>query len=360
MSNGEKFLQRHPSRPEFIFSLAEMAPHQFMELPAIPAPDTNKIEHIGMTRIIFTTLGILSCMAYSIDTNATCTYYTNAPNITIQMSGTYLDTPSIGIGGTIATFEKDPGKSLVATGCTGYSSGGAVVYTTPHGIDTNRVFPTNLKGVGVKIQGSPNLFVPLVVTELHAPGAYTGVYTQGTRRFIFVKTGPISPGTISSGDVPITAMILDGRMYQFMYPAGSMTITSPSCSISNDSVDMGTVKDSDFKGIGSTAGVVRVSMRVRGCSPGVSRVKYQLSAPGGMIDYRKGVLRLSADSSAKGVGIQLKSASTGAPIMFAFPISVSVNGGTGSFDAIASYYQYETTVQPGTAKSKLIFSVDLD
>lgn len=143
----------------------------------------------------------------------------------------------------------------------------------------------------------------------------------------------------------------------FQIPRIGVRVTS--CQTPDLSVQLGSHKASAFSGRGSTTPAVNFNVAIKNCPAGMSQVKYEISAPDGIVDASNGVMALAASSTAKGVGIRLTDSNDRA-LKFNSQYTLSsykaATGGTYSVPLRASYYQTGSgAVTSGTANGSLVF-----
>ncbi len=185
-----------------------------------------------------------------------------------------------------------------------------------------------------------------------------------------VKTAAVvQPGVIAGIQVMQLALLNSNNTIQEGALSGSVNISSVnvavlSCSTPNVTVPMGTYLATAFKGIGSTTTPVPFSVAINNCPAGMSRIGIQLVAPSGYIDQAGGVINLSSNSTAKGIGVKLTKAPGGAAMTFGAPGYVvpgyNTQTASSSFTMTfnAAYYQTATAVGAGTANALLEFTMN--
>ncbi|MGZ2749398.1 fimbrial protein [Burkholderia stagnalis] len=264
--------------------------------------------------------------------------------------------------------------SLTKAGMTVTQNG--VVYT---------VWKTNVPGVGVAIgvqsivngcgaqpwqdlgTPTPPFPSPWVGYACNQNGSITN---GGKAQVALVKTGPITAGTVSGGVLfegasataqsSASGYTIDtsGRV---SYSLTSTIINVAACTTPNVTVNMGSTMQSAFKGIGSaTNPPVAVNVAVNACPSGLNSIQYQFNPVNAVLDSTNGVLALSSDSTASGIGLQLKD-SSGNALKYNTPYTLtSYNTSTGGSYTIplkAAYYQTAATVKPGSANAVLTFTM---
>ncbi|MBN3817322.1 type 1 fimbrial protein [Paraburkholderia sp. Se-20369] len=139
-------------------------------------------------------------------------------------------------------------------------------------------------------------------------------------------------------------------------------ITVAACTTPNVTVNMGSVMQSAFKGIGSTGGMtpIPVNVAVNACPIGLTSIQYQFTPVNAVLDSTNGVLALSSDSTATGIGLQLKDGSGNAlkyNTKYTLTSYSSTTGGSYTIPLKANYYQTSASVTAGTANAVLTFTM---
>lgn len=236
-----------------------------------------------------------------------------------------------------------------------------------------QVFNTNLPGVGLIMQvnsyGPGRSFGPYSITDSGwwiagaYPGPFFGVSFGTSIAFAFVKTGPITPGTVSLGAVAQAAMADQGIVATTRLPVtvtGSPVFTAAACTTPNIPVDLGTHRTSEFSGPNSVTSSVNFDLALNNCPAGMNAIQYQVDAVTPIISATNSVVALDASSTASGVGLQLLNGSgTPFPLGSAQTFSgySSATGGSYTIPFKARYLQTGSTVGPGRANSVMTFTM---
>ncbi|MBN3817323.1 fimbrial protein [Paraburkholderia sp. Se-20369] len=254
----------------------------------------------------------------------------------------------------------------------------------PHGL-AYTVWNTNVPGVGIAIgvnpyvstcgyQGWQNLGKPSGTFPTPWSG---GVCTQngsvtngGQAEMALVKTGPITAGTVTGlqfEGASVTGPTLKGPFTvapsgHVLFSLSPTNITVAACATPNVTVNMGSVMQSAFKGIGSTGGMtpIPVNVAVNACPIGLTSIQYQFIPVNAVLDSTNGVLALSSDSTATGIGLQLKDGN-GNALKYSTPYTLasysSSTGGSYKIPLTAAYYQTAARVTAGSANAVLTFTM---
>ncbi|WP_187192318.1 fimbrial protein [Cupriavidus metallidurans] len=250
------------------------------------------------------------------------------------------------------------------------------------------VFQTNLAGVGLVI-GVASLYridgvdywadttfnapngasisnVTPVAEGVADSGVPPGELTYGASlSFAFVKTGPITAGTISMPSVIGTVGMADRPYTNPIANANLIVSGNPSfleiaCVTPSVTVNLGTQPATSFGGIGSTTASVPFTIDLKSCPAGINNVSYEIDAVTTIVDPVNSVVSLDAGSTAAGVGVQLLN-NSGTPLPLGSPIAfTSYNPAGGNFSIPLKARYYRTTgapVLPGTANSSMTFTM---
>ncbi|WP_080400515.1 fimbrial protein [Burkholderia ubonensis] len=232
--------------------------------------------------------------------------------------------------------------------------------STPHLPPTpNKVYPTNLPGIGVKFLYASNAEPLPYQTSLTA--GTTGnwsMYAGTTFSYVFVATGPVSGGSITPADLPTASFELRGKAYLIVQAIGSLKFAALSCKTPDVTVDMGTVRAADMKSVGATSTPVGFKVAANNCPAGLSKITYQFKAPNGVIDPAAGVIALSDDSTARGFALKLMD-ENGSALRFdsPYPINVAPTGGSYALPLKAAYYRTSQKISSGSANAILTFTM---
>ncbi len=271
----------------------------------------------------------------------------------------------------------------------GLTQTNVTVQNPANGGGTYKVHATNLPGVGIAFSGQ---FVvggcgpqpPAGRVDMTGNGGSrwrtcAGPDNNGRQPYGFnamtamlVKTGDIQPGMVSlPGDVLLTRPIMGGADINnpivspgpnASFRVNAVAVYVKSCTTSNVTVPLGQSTTKSFKGVGSETPRVKFSVPINNCPAGLQRIGLQFSAPSGVVDANNGVIALSAESTAQGLGLKLVSVSNGKPMAFGAPgyevaQYAPATGGSYSADFYASYVQTGAAIKPGTANGTLIFTL---
>lgn len=243
---------------------------------------------------------------------------------------------------------------------------------------TFTVFQTNLVGVGLVIgvasqftwsgadnwgdvyySGYPN-GVALGNASWASMGSETSsgasYWFGASLTFAFVKTGPITAGTVSMpGTIGQVGMddrpIASPMLIATLSTTGNPTFTEVACATPPVNVNLGTQSTSKFSGAGSTTVAIPFSIKLNSCPAGINTVSYEIDASTTIVNAPNSVVALDGGSTASGVGVQLLNGS-GTPMTLGSPVVLtSYNPAGGSFSIPLQARYYQTSASPVTAGS---------
>lgn len=298
-----------------------------------------------------------------------------APTVQLDMAiGRVVVNPDLAVGSVIATQNWTmPAGTGVNYRCSGTTVFKASIVATGVTDLGNKVYSTNVPGIGLRFSRGGS------TVNIVYPGSFTtggGSFSLEGSRFTLevIKTASVTgSGTLAAGKYtsydweygnnPILVTFLS---------ANAITIVSPSCTVlsgKNMNVDVGSIKRSDLKGVGTTAGGKNFNIELQ-CSGGLSASGYaniEASFSGtlatGTTVTRGALLNEKAGSSiAKGIGIQvLKS---GVPVEFNKKYNVgTLNNQETRYITLpffARFYQYAAATSTGEVESHMIFNLTYD
>ena len=173
-----------------------------------------------------------------------------------------------------------------------------------------------------------------------------------------VAIGPIKAGASIPQGV-LGSLSAGGDIDVYTIRAGNtVSVSALTCKTPGVTVKMGDKNYlSLFQGAGTTLAPVNFSIALNECPAGISKVSYQLVPNTQILDAARSVIALDADSTAKGVGLQLLT-NAGNPL----PLKTNIQfgdynklGGNFNIPLKAAYRQTESAVGPGTANSSVTF-----
>lgn len=222
------------------------------------------------------------------------------------------------------------------------------------------VYGTGVPGIGVKVllegmmvgDSSPTYgFVALY-------GPYYGLKYQ----FVLTTPGPISGGVIDGSKLPVVQFWYGDLLVATGNATGTLNLLPLTCYASNVSVNLGVHQLNEFAGQNKpvTTAPVPFDVSVNGCAGGLNSVSVSLMP--NTTSMGNGVVSLSSDSNAQGVGVQILD-DQGNPAVFSsapqyyYAYVSGPNSWSGKRRFAARYYQTGAAVKPGTANAVLTFTM---
>lgn len=251
------------------------------------------------------------------------------------------------------------------------ASGANTAYTKaismPYGVVPGmpNVYQTGVDGIGVRVTiGAFAVTSSLPITNgalyaLYGDPAYGLIYD-----FVKTKPGPIIGGSIVYGaSLPSVQLWFGDLLVATGSASGSFVIQASTCNVSSVTLDLGTHKVDEFSGPNAPISTAAkpFTIDISGCQDGFKRISVGLSPT--TSDLGNGVVALSADSQAQGVGIQLLDGN-GAPVVFndntlyKFAYQSGTGSWAGSTAFAARYFQTGASVVGGDAKTVLSFTMN--
>jgi len=240
----------------------------------------------------------------------------------------------------------------------------------------NKVYSTNVPGIGMRFSRggtTVNIIYPDVYSSTIS--RTTSYSLEGSRFTVdIIKTAAITgSGTLAAGKYTSydwengNNPILDTYL-----SANAITVVSPSCTVlsgNNMNVEVGAIKRSDLKGVGSTAGGKDFNIQLQ-CSGGLSASGFaniNTTFSGNIAsntNASKGVLinEKEGSAAARGVGVQVLK--DGIPIEFnkKYMIGTLQSQETRyiTLPYQVRFYQYLPTISTGKVESHMVFNLTYD
>jgi type 1 fimbria pilin len=224
------------------------------------------------------------------------------------------------------------------------------------GVPSGSTFPLGKTGLSFRIK-TPNPSLPIMGPPfLLSSGSYT---TSGGNYGveIFKSAELSSQSVITAGH--LGNLQADDLMLVKFNLVNPITLNAASCQTPAVSVQMGDdYRLDEFEKSGATPRVIKFNIALNQCQRGIKKVNYQLKATTRVIDSTKGIVALNAESTAKGIGLQLMN-DAGQPIALdtVYPFNGFNTTGTDfKIPLSAAYYRLaEDTLQAGTANTAVTF-----
>lgn len=307
-----------------------------------------------------------------------------ASTVRLDMAmGRVVVDPNLAVGAVIAqqswTMPGAGGRNNYFYSCTGRNTFKADIVAPGVNDLGNKIYSTNVPGIGLRFSRggeSVNIVYPGSYTPQVPEWQTTNYSLEGSRFTLeIIKTAALTgSGTLADGQYtsydweygrnnPILTTYLS---------ANAITIVSPSCVVvggRNMNVDVGTIRRSDLKGVGTTAGGKDFNIQLQ-CSGGLNDSGYaniQTSFSGTLAtgtSASTGALlnEKTGSSMAQGVGIQVLK--EGSPLEFNKKYDVGrLNNQEIRYLTIplrARFYQYGPSVSSGEVESHMIFNLTYD
>lgn len=175
------------------------------------------------------------------------------------------------------------------------------------------IFMTNVPGIGVRYSVTQNYlgsFTTVPYSTTFSPPATTNtLYYIGAE---LVVTGPVGNGTLTT--IPSLTITFSGNCFDTVtrtqYVTAGSTVTASTCSVTTSSIQVSLlpgVSPSSLASAGATSGATPFSIGLD-CPAAVNA--YVSLTDASNPANRSTILSASADSTAKGVGMQISSGST--------------------------------------------------
>ena len=309
---------------------------------------------------------------------ASCTRL-SSPTVMLDMVvGRVVVPPDLPVGSVILTHDwtmSAPGGASYR--CTSGTNRFAAKIVSPGATDLgNKIYSTNVPGIGMRFSRG-GATVNIVYPDVFSSRVYnTTDYSLEGSRFTLeiIKTAATTgSGTLVAGKYTSYDWESGGNPILETYlSASAITVVSPSCSVlsgKNMNVDVGSIRRTDLKGVGTTAGGKDFNIELQ-CSGGLSESGYaniQTSFSGtlatGTTVSRGALLNEKSGSSlAKGIGIQVLK--EGVPLEFNKKYSVGTLRTQETryitLPLHARFYQYAPTTSTGEVESHMIFNLTYD
>ncbi|MCS2169600.1 fimbrial protein [Scandinavium sp. TWS1a] len=366
--------------------------------------------------ILFICCALLFCTKSAL---ATCTL--NAPADTATMP---LLMPNITAGNDLAdgsilyhqqyNLDYTGGSSWITVTCSttnlimanyGFSQTPLPASSWGTGQLAGKVYETGVPGIGVYFQQNTNSTLYVADSKPATKEENNGSVCEGstTCRVIgnlkrwdvyFVKTGTISPGTVTGGNLPCLTLNYTNEgnsasnLVENVCLSGSINVIAGTCQTPNVDVDMGKYDISQFSGKGSFQKWTDASIKLVNCpvfygsnssgtwssdatssssggTPKNNTLELSLTPNTSVIDSANGIFDITnGTGSAQGVGIQLAYGTAAGNIDFvdfsqtkSYQIDLNTTG-VSTIPLVARYIQTGNGVQPGLANSAVTFLIN--
>jgi major type 1 subunit fimbrin (pilin) len=223
------------------------------------------------------------------------------------------------------------------------------------------VYQSGVPGVGIQVLNQFRSITP--VTDSVAQHT-NYAFTAPALIYQLVVTGDVGVGRVSGLALPSVRYQFDNNLVIFDAKAGGQAIIlASSCATPNVNISLGKHSLGDFQGINRPMKPAAVGFNVvlNSCPAGLTGIQYRIDPTTSILNVGSGVVALDGSSSASGVGIQLRSGDSGSALQFStlYPLSGynPAVGGSYTIRLLATYYQTNATIRPGTANTSLTFTM---
>lgn len=242
------------------------------------------------------------------------------------------------------------------------------------------VYSTSMSGVGVRLRdaaGNPMLnavgeFCRQGISTIQAGGAFnfTGTWelvrtnaplaTSGT---LTVQDGQWVFGVYNTG-VQLNSDPVNNTNNSSIYPSGNISVKSLTCQVSSPStVNLAAVGLNEIKSVGSTARAVGFNLGLRCDSAAIVGITFDASVGTPIKSVTNGVFGVQNEGRsgmASGVGVQLVSAASSAPVPLQqrIPLGTIAANVQNNYPYQFRYYRTAQTAVPGRVSGAMIFTFD--
>lgn len=150
------------------------------------------------------------------------------------------------------------------------------------------------------------------------------------------------------------------RLFDFAPNSLNIQLMTQTCTTPNVIVNLPDVATSEFTGVGDIKGLKLFVLKFNNCPGGLAGINYTFGATTNVLNVANGVIALGSGSTAKGVGVVLRS-QTKAPIVLntEYTLSGYNSANTQSYTVPmnAGIYQTESKVKSGSVKGAFTFTL---
>lgn len=218
-------------------------------------------------------------------------------------------------------------------------------------------FPLGNTGLSFRLHGANGDYLKSVRPMPSGPWYLLG----DTLHFELIKTGELSPQSIVPAGY-LGQQIADELVAMNLYLTKPIVVNTSSCQTPAVSVQMGDdYRLDEFGNTGDTPRPIKFNIALNECQSGIKKVTYSLNATSKIIDQQQGVVALSSDSTAKGIGLKLMDES-GQPLALGTTYTFTSFNSTSTNFKIplsAAYYRLpDSNLEAGTANASATFVVN--
>jgi type 1 fimbria pilin len=303
-------------------------------------------------------LGTILSVAHSPGTFAYTCSFTQGKTFDANFTTQPLNDLTIPAGAPVGTviYEETVQAPPQGFNCRGLSPFTFLLNSKLGSVSTGSIFPLGKTGLSLKVKTSQNGY-------LTADRMMSGNYLDPARTYTIEI---IKASELSSQNV-IAAGYLGAHVYGDLELVrinllNPITLNSASCQTPSVQVEMGDdYRLVEFAQAGDTPRIIKFNIDLKECQAGIKTVTYSLKENSQVFDQKKGLVALSPDSTAKGVGLQLMS-ETGQPLALNTTYTFSAFDPKGTNFKIplsAAYYRLaDTDLEAGTANASVTFIVN--
>ncbi|MFO3672640.1 fimbrial protein [Pseudomonas protegens] len=223
-------------------------------------------------------------------------------------------------------------------------------------VSSGNVFPLGKTGLSLKVKNDVNGY-------LNAERTLSGAYSDPARNYTIeiIKSSQLSSQNVIAAGYLGAHVFGDLQLVKINF-LNPITLNSASCQTPSVQVKMGDDYGLDeFANAGDTPRTIKFNIDLKECQAGIKTVTYSLKATSQVLDQSKGLVALSLDSTAKGVGLQVMN-EAGQPLALntTYPFNEFAPKGTNfKIPLSAAYYRLASTkLEAGTANASLTFVVN--
>ncbi|MEH6415988.1 fimbrial protein [Pseudomonas sp. CGJS7] len=234
---------------------------------------------------------------------------------------------------------------------------------TPHPSQAQDIYRTGVDALGLRISidGRP---LPAAEYAAVTPSDASG---RGSLRLELIKIDEAgSGGAVRGAELPTLVYRNDGDtgIAARVVFAGAIAVRTATCNTPNLRIALDPVSPAALAAVGASAGAKDFELRLNACPPGIARISYRLDPLGGVADTAASVVALDADSSARGLGVQIRDRDR-RPLAFGVNHQLQAegiaDGGDFRIPLQAAYYRNGAqTPTPGRVSASLTFTISYE
>lgn len=265
--------------------------------------------------------------------------------------------PRAAVGDILAyRYSKGFSGQTLVIGCTGSSPYRSASLLTASSI-VSGAFDTGIPGVGVIIGDLYNTAMKVPYSISLSPNALTPWGPSGEVRLTYVKTGPITPGTV--GTKVYANYYLNSSVFTSL-TVSSLTVSQKSCLVDVNSqtqtINLGSPRRSEFTGVGSSAASSERKFDVvLQCE--ANNIPVQVSFDPAGSSSGNGMLAIDTGTSAAGgVAVEVLDVNR-KPLVFSVLTTYHNSSETVIKIPLIAHYKQVGKVTPGAANAAMTFTI---